>query len=213
MAETTIKQFKNELNSFFGLVILNLVFGALAIVFGMQFIVASILGLTTGQAMPELRLLTGAISLVCFGLGLSWTLSSAKILKGITGIRREFRNRQEPVPDEALTCWIIRTMAHYRDNQKTIHTMILVCTLGGFCFLALGLLNSLEFFSFSLSSGTFTLNSYLLLPSALLTLAVAIVSLASSFCFAKFSKTWDLRQDEISRSEYELAKKLGLDIK
>ena len=213
MAETTIKQFKNELNSFFGLVILNLVFGALAIVFGMQFIVALILGLTTGQAMPELRLLTGAISLVCFGFGLSWTLSSAKILKGITGIRREFRNRQEPVPDEALTCWIIRTMAHYRDNQKTIHTMILVCTLGGFCFLALGLLNSLEFFSFSLSSGTFTLNSYLLLPSALLTLAVAIVSLASSFCFAKISKTWDLRQDEISRSEYELAKKLGLDIK
>jgi hypothetical protein len=210
MSETSITQFKNELDSFFGLVILNLVFGALAIAFCVQFILASILGLTAGRAMPELLLLTGAISLVCFGLGLSWILSGAKILKGITGIRREFRNRQDPVSDEALTCWIIRTMAHYRDNQKTIHTMILVCTLGGFCFLGLGLLNSLEFFSINLSSGTFTLNSYILLPSALLALAVAIVSLASSFWFAKFSKTWDLRQDEITRAEHVLAKKLGL---
>ncbi len=58
MSETSIVQFKNELNSFFGLVILNLVFGALAIAFGMQFIVASILGLTADRAMPELLLLT-----------------------------------------------------------------------------------------------------------------------------------------------------------
>ena len=101
--------------------------------------------------------------------------------------------------------------AHYRGNEKTIRNMILVCTLGGFCFLILGLLNSLEFFSVGLSSGSFSLNNYLLIPSALLTLSVAIVSLASSFWFMKFSKTWDIRQEEISRSEQELAKTLGRD--
>ena len=101
--------------------------------------------------------------------------------------------------------------AHYRGNKKTIRNMILVCTLGGFCFLILGVLNSLEFFSFSLSSGSFSLNNYLLIPSALLTLGVAMVSLLSSYYFTKFSKTWDHREDEISRSESELAEKLGLD--
>jgi hypothetical protein len=209
MTEENLVRFKKEINSFFALVLLNLVFGAMAMAFGMQFIVASVLGLTMGQTTLVLRMLIGAFSMVCFGLGLSWVLYSARVLKGITMIRREFRYHKGPVPDETLTCWIVRMIAHYRGNGKTIRNMILVCTLGGFCFLLLGVLNSLEFFSFNLSSGSFMLNSYLLIPSALLTLGVAVVSLASSFWFTKFSKTWDLRQSEISRLEQELAKNLG----
>ena len=211
MTKENLARFKTEINSFFALILLNLVFGAMAMAFGMQFIVTSVPGLTGGQATVGLRVLTGAIAMVSFGLGLSWVLFSARILKGITLIRREFGHHKGPVPDETLTCWIVRMTAHYRGNEKTIRNMILVCTLGGFCFLILGLLNSLEFFSIGLSSGSFTLNNYLLIPSALLTLSVAIVSLASSFWFMKFSKTWDIRQEEISRSEQELAKTLGRD--
>jgi hypothetical protein len=102
-------------------------------------------------------------------------------------------------------------MAHYRQNTKTIHTMILVCTLGGFCFLALGIINSLEFLSISLSSGQFTLKNYLLIPAALLTLGIALVSLLSSYYFSKFSRTWDLRLMETARSEEMLKKSLGID--
>ncbi len=211
MTIDNLARFKNEINSFFALILLNLVFGAMAMAFGMQFIVTSVMGLTGLPSTMVLRVITGAFSLVCFGLGLSWVLFSARILKGITLIRREFRHHKGPVPEETLTCWIVRMTAHYRENKKTIRNMILVCTLGGFCFLILGILNSLEFFSFSLTTGSVTLNSYLLIPAALLTLGVAIVSLVSSLYFMKFSKAWDLRQDEISRSEHELAEKLGLD--
>jgi len=209
MTEENLARFKKEINSFFALILLNLVFGAMAMAFGMQFIVASMLGQTTGQTTMVLQMLIGAFSMVCFGLGLSWVLYSARVLKGITMIRREFRCHKGPVPDETLTCWIVRMIAHYRGNEKTIRNMILVCTMGGFCFLILGVLNSLEFFSFDLSSGSFSLDSYLLIPSALLTLGVAVVSLLSSYYFMKFSKTWDLRQREISRLEQELAKNLG----
>jgi hypothetical protein len=211
MTTENLTRFKSELNSFYALILLNLIFGALAIAFGIQFIIASVMGLTGGLATMEVRALAGAVSLVCFGLGIMWVRSSAQILKGIKGIRREFRNRKEPVPDETLTCWIVRMIAHYRENKQTIRTMILVCTLGGFCFLTLGVINSLEFFSISTSSGTFMLNSYLLIPSVFLALGVAVVSLASSFYFSRFSKTWDLRQGEISRCELELAEKLGRD--
>lgn len=211
MRTENLVQFKSELNTFFALIILNLIFGALAMAFGIQFIIASVLGLTAGQATIELRALTGAISLICFGLGLMWVRSGAQILEGITGIRREFRNREEPVPDETLTCWIVRLTAHYRQNKQTIRWMILVCTAGGFCFLTLGMINSLEFISLSFSSATFTLNSWLLIPSAFLALGAGLVSLASSFYFTQFSRTWDLRQEEISRREHELAEKLGRD--
>ncbi len=211
MTNENLTRFKSELNSFFALILLNLVFGAMAMAFGMQFIVTSVLGLTAGPGPGGIRILIGALSMVFFGLGLSWVVFSVRILEGVTLIRREFRRHKGPVSDETLTCWIVRMTAHYREHKKTIGRMILVCTLGGFCFLILGFLNSLELFSFTFSSGTFTVNSYLLLPSALLTLGVAIVSLLSSYYFSKFARAWDLRQDEISRSEHELAEKLGRD--
>ena len=179
--------------------------------FGVQFIVTSVLGLTSGETLSVFRIVTAAISMVCFGLGISWIISSAEIMEGISEIREEFRSRQEPVSEETLTSGIIRMIAHYRENRKTIQRMILVCTLGGICFLVLGIMNSLELISFSLTSGSFTLNSYLLIPSALLTLGVALVSLLSSYYFRNFSKAWDLRLQEADRSGDMLKKSMGIE--
>jgi hypothetical protein len=211
MTDEISTRFKSELSSFYLLVLLNMIFGALAMAFGIQFIIATLLGLTGGQTTPEFRMVTGVFSMVCFGLGISWVLSSAKILKGITGIRREFRHRTATAPCETVTCGIVRMVAHYRENKKTIRRMILVCTLGGFCFLTLGIMNSMEFFSASLSSGRFVLNSYLLIPPALLTLSIALVSLISSYYFFNFSRTWDLRQQETAKSEDILKRSMGID--
>lgn len=211
MTEKTLQRFKSELDSFFLLIVLNLVFGAMAMAFGVQFMVTSVLGLTDGQSLSLLRIVTGALSMVCFGLGISWIISSTKILKGVTGIRSEFRHSNGPVTNEVLTSGIVRMMAHYRENRKTIRTMILVCTLGGICFFVLGIINSMEFFSISLSSGSITLNSYLLIPAALMTLGIALVSLLSSYYFASFSRTWELRLEETTRSEEMLKKSMGID--
>lgn len=212
MTSTIYSHFYHELNSFFLVTLLNVVFGALAIALGIQYIVASVLGLTDEEPLSLIRIMTAAISMVGFGLGLSWIVSSVEILDGIDDIRNFLKENTTPVSDEITTCGIVRMIAHYRGHRKTIRTMILVCTIGGFCFLALGIISSIEFFSFSLTSGTITLNSYLLIPSVLLALSVALVSLASSFYFSKFSKAWDLREDEISRAEHELAETLGRDL-
>jgi hypothetical protein len=201
----------SELNSFFLLILLNLVFGALAIAFGVQFIVVSVQGLTGGQSLSLLRIVGGSLSMVSFGLGIAWIISSVEIFEGIQGISTEFKNLQGPVSDETLTSGIIRMMSHYRENKKIIRTMILVCTLGGFCFLALGVLNSLEFFSVNLMSGPFTLNTYLLVPSAFLTLGIALVNLVSSYYFLNYSRAWDMRLEETARSEDMLKKSMGID--
>lgn len=212
MTSTIYSHFQHELNSFFLVTLLNVVFGALAMAFGIQYIVASVLGLTYEEPLSLIRIVTAAISMVGFGLGLSWMVSSVEIMDGIDDIRNFLKENTTPVSDEITTCGIVRMIAHYRGHRKTIRTMILVCTIGGFCFLALGIISSIEFFSFSLMSGTITLNSYLLIPSVLLALSVALVSLASSFYFSKFSRAWDLREDEISRAEHELAETLGRDL-
>jgi len=211
MTEETLTRFKSELNSFFVLILLNLVFGALVMAFGVQYIVTSVPGLTGWQSLTLHRIAGGALSMVCFGLGIAWIISSAEVLDGIDEIRTEFKDRKGPITDETLTGGIVRMIAHYRENRKTIQRMILVCTLGGICFLVLGSMNSLELISFSLTSGSFTLNTYLLIPSALLTLGIALVSLLSSYYFRNFSKAWDLRLQEADHSGDMLKKSMGIE--
>jgi hypothetical protein len=200
MADKTLSQFRHELNSFFVLVILNIVFGALAMAFGMQFMISSVLGLAGGQIPVVLRILTGAISLAGFGLGLSWVISSVKILKGITGIRREYRECPGPIPDEILTGWIVRLTAHYRENRETIRWMTLICALGGCAFLVLGILNLVQGISWLTGTG---IAWFQVLPfvAAGINLTIGLSSLLFCGYFRRYSAAWDLRLAETARSE------------
>jgi len=209
MSTDNLARFKTEINSFFVIILLNLVFGAMAMAFGILFIVESVTGAPGVQTNAVLRALTGVLAMVSFGLGFGWVLLSSRVLKGVTLIRREFRHHNGPVSDDMLTCWMVRMTAHYRGNRNTIRNMILICTLGGCCFLLLGVLDSLELYSLDLTSGSITLNGLSLIPAAVLTLGIAAVSLLSSYYFSKFSKVWDLREVEISCSEQQLAETLG----
>jgi hypothetical protein len=203
MTDTTETRFKRELDSFFAVTLLNVVFAAQAIGLGMAYVIASVLG-TTDVPTPALRMLAGALALVSFGLGLAWLRSSAHVLRGVAQVRRPFRRRAGPVSDEVLTAGIVGMIAHYRENRATIRTMILVCTVGGFFFLAQGVVSAVEFASFNLPGGSVTVNVFALIPSALLTLGIGLVSLLSSYYFTRFSRSWDLRLDETARAEARL---------
>jgi hypothetical protein len=210
MTEETYRRFRSELNSFFVLVLLNTAFGALTMAFGMQFIVTSMLGLPAGQTGIVVRLLTGILSLVCFGTGFAWVLASARILRGVTSVRREYRKSTEPVSGEILTGWIVRLMAHYRKNRETIHWMTIICALGGCIFLALGILNLVQgFFALSLSGSV--LIRILPFIAAAINLTIGLASLLFSTWFRKYSAVWDHRMEEASRSEDTLKKSLGID--
>jgi hypothetical protein len=87
----TSQNFASELRSFFALCLMNLVFGSLAMAFGLQFIVTSVLAMAesgTFEWFPVFQVLLGWAAAV---VGFRWILSSAKILKGVTKIRREYR--------------------------------------------------------------------------------------------------------------------------
>jgi len=207
------QNFASELRGFFALCILNLVFGAIILAFGIMFIVTSVLALVEGGtsfwfAITQI-LAWGAIAF----LGFRWILSSVKVLKGITEIRGEYGALEKPVSGETLTGLIIRMMAQYRENRKAIRLMTLICTLGGALFLALGVLNLIAGISAAAGSGPL----YIFLVQAGLTsrlggslffsflaaginLAIGVASLLFSSWFRRYSRAWDLRLAEAARS-------------
>ena len=89
MTDHTLQQFGDELKSFFVLVLLNMSFGALALGFGMQIIIATFLPSASGEppslVLSTVRILVG-ITGMC--IGFFWILTSMKILRGIKGIRK-----------------------------------------------------------------------------------------------------------------------------
>ncbi|MDD1658560.1 MAG: hypothetical protein LUQ41_08945 [Methanomicrobiales archaeon] len=198
--QETSQNFASELRSFFALCILNLVFGALILAFGVQYIVTSVLALVQGGTsfgfVITQILAWGAIAF----LGLRWIVSSAEVMSGVTDIQEEFTALEEPVSGEILTGLIVRMMARYREHRKAIRLMTLVCTLGGALFLALGVWNLVQA-GLTLGSGG---SPYLSLLAAGINLTIGMVSLLLSSWFRRYSRAWDLRLAEASRSEEAL---------
>jgi len=207
MTESTVSQFKDELNSFFMLALLNMAFGALAMAFGIQYMVRSVLGLPLAQADPALRVLAGVIALVGFGLGLMWISTSAKVIRGMKGIWKEVRSHDGPVPDETLAGWIVRIMAQYRENKKILPWMITVCRLGGCVFVALGVASLLQGISAGQTGGA-GIDGIFPFVAAAINLAIGIATIAISIGFHRYSVAWDRRLDETAKNETILERTL-----
>ncbi len=186
-----------------------MVFGALTMAFGLQILITSVLGMPGGLAATAVLILTGIVALICFGLGFTWVFSSAKILKGVTELRREFKNQSEPVSGEILTGWIVRLMAHYRENRKSIRYMTLICALGGCVFIAIGVINLVQGFSFGLASGPRVWFQVMTFFAAGINLTIGIASLFFSTWFRRYMTAWDSRIEEASRSEGSLEQVMG----
>ncbi|MFA6226649.1 MAG: hypothetical protein WC620_10895 [Methanoregula sp.] len=175
-----LSQFRTEIRHFFLISLLNLVFAAIAIAIGVQYVVTAILSQTIDPLIPGfpvilgLRIFTGAIAMICFGLGISWILSTIRIYEGIVRIKEDLGRDGDAITDERLTCLIVRMLAHYRDNRKTIRAMILICTLGGGAFFELGIANSLKVLSVTSGGFAFTLDNLLLIPAMLFSLAISL---------------------------------------
>ena len=210
MKNNVSTQFEDEIRSFWILSFLNLVFAAITMAYGIMVVVTRLQEMAHAgflSVLPAALVIAGSAAAV---LGIKWIVSSVQIFSGIEGLKSAYDAGKGQMTEEDTTGFIIQMVNQYRKNKARIHTMIVVCTLGGFCFFALGIMNSIEFISLGLTSGKVTLN-YLLIPSAVLTLGIGMVSLACSYYFRKYSSVWDLRLSRIVRSETLLEKILEPD--
>jgi hypothetical protein len=203
-------QFEDEIRSFWILSILNLVFAAITMAYGIMFIVTRLQEMVNAGMLLLVPLIMVIVGFAAAVLGIKWILASVEIFSSIEELKSAYDAKKGQMTPEDSTGFIIQMINQYRTNKATIRTMILVCTAGGCCFLVLGIMSSIEFVSAGLTSGMTTLN-YLLIPSALLTLGIATVSLLCSYYFRKYASVWDLRLSEISRSENVLEKTMEQD--
>lgn len=223
MEQTAFKRFKSEVGHFFRVSALNIAFAALLMAFGLTVVVMEVVSMYE-TFTTDLYLIYSPVVLfvaVCaMAIGFSWIITSARILEGVEEIQDDLKKLEkekrmerkqnarlhgvtpEPgIPDEDLTRLIVRMLSHYRDNHATIYRMIYVCMLGSVTIFLLGTLASLEFLQVTTTSLTFTIGpGILLLPSLLITTAIAFVSLISSIYFHRFAKVWDERIHEIDHS-------------
>jgi hypothetical protein len=204
MTDNLAKQFTGELRGFFMLSLLNIVYAAMAMAFGIWFIVTSIPALGEGEttiAYAAILIILGGATVL---MGIRWILASVQVFSGIKQLRDEWRSLKDPIPDETLTGMIIRMISYYRGNRKTIQTMIVTGIFCGFFLLMLAIIQSLEFLSFSISSGTFSIDVHRVIPLTFPAYFVAVVSLFTAAFFKKYSTVWDLRQQEIDQMEEKL---------
>lgn len=236
MKQTAFKRFKSEVGHFFRVSVLNIAFAALLMAFGLMVVVMEVLSIYETFTTEMYLIYSPLVLFVAVSamiIGFSWIVTSAGILEGVEEIRDDLKRLEkekkrertqntqlhglspEPdIPDEDLTRLIVRMLSHYRDNHGTINRMIYVCMLGSVSIFLLGTLASLELFQLTSNSLTFTIGpGFLLLPSLLLTTAIAIVSLISSIYFYRFSKIWDERIGEIDLAAVLLNKTLEADLK
>jgi hypothetical protein len=206
-----ISQFRTEIRHFYIVSLFNLVFAALAIASGILYFIAAVTGMTADLPGPWLRIITGAIAMVCMGLGLSWLLSSLAVFEGIEEIKDDLDREGNDVSDNRITCLIVRMLAHYRDNRKTIFTMIRVCTAGGVCFFILGIATSLEAISITPGGIGVSLNNFRVIPAMLFSIGIASMTLISSRFLSRYADVWDRRLHEIEESECVMKKTLGLE--
>lgn len=201
------KQFTSELRSFFSVTFLNVVLGAFVLAFGIQGIVNA---LEQGGNLEIYYLIQGVAGVTGAALGSLWILSSARILKEIIPLRREYREVEKPVSRDALIDLIIWMVSLYRDNRGNVQIISIASMLSAVSIFVLGLITSLEAFGLDWGGITFTLNNLQVIPVMALTLGVVLASLLSSRYFSRFAGIWNSRLHDIERSEHGLKTRLGL---
>jgi len=208
MNKDIAKTFEEEFLSFFALYLMNLVFGALAIGFGIQYMITSVLGQTGEQTSPELRMIAGAIALVCFGLGLSWIMVTAKLSKSVKVVRDAYKQKKkrDMTPDD-FTGMLVHMMTQYREQKTTVRAMVIICMLGGLCFIALGLFNVTQIIA-GIVAGDAAASIILAVVAVAINLIMGGASLLISKYFRRYAKVWDTRLDALATSESELDRML-----
>ena len=144
---------KNEIRSFFGLTVVNLVIAALIMALGIGLGVTQLLALVelgTIQLIPLLLVSAGFIAAVA---GVYWLIKTAEILDGVDDITSAYEEIPQHDNQEQITGVLVQMIAHYRKNKPIIDTMTILGRIGGILFLVAGSLSLVYAVNTLLTSG------------------------------------------------------------
>jgi hypothetical protein len=199
---------RNEIRSFFGLTMVNLVLGGLIMAFGISIGVTQLLPvIETGQiALMPLVLIIAGFGAV--GAGLFWLVKAAEIMDGIDDINTAYGQVEDQGNDEQITSLIIQMMTQYRDNQPVINVMYLLGRLGGFLFIIAGS-TSLIYATNTLVNTGLVATGVIQIAGGIIAIGVGIGSLIIGKYFKEYSGVWEARLQEEQNIQKLLKKEMG----
>jgi hypothetical protein len=208
MVTETMAKFQRELNSLQRLSIINVVFGGLAMSFGVAVGVQNILAMVQAQSLLLTQLVLVTLGFLATAISLRWVVSSAELLDSTTDMKDEYTEKKKTgIDDEGITGLIVKMMVYYRENKPTIKTMMLISRIAGVCFLISGAFN-LATALINFMSGVPQLDVLTSIIGAGLSFTMAAASLVIPHFFSKYSKIWDYRLEETVKAEKELKKRI-----
>jgi hypothetical protein len=198
---------KNELRSFFGLTLVNLVIAALIMALGIGLGVTQLLALVelgTIQLLPLLLISAGFIAAIA---GVYWLIKTAEILDGVEDISSSCEQISQHDNQDQVTGVLVQMIAHYRKNQPIIDKMNILGRIGGVLFLAVGSLSLVYAVNTLLTSGI-VIEGISQLAGSIMAFGVGIGSLLITKYFKRYSGVWVARLQEEHSIQESLKKKL-----
>ena len=204
MEQTTLNRVKIELQSFKGLVISNLIGGALALAFSLAYAVPKLIPLLEGtlsiQQIPYL-----GVIFIGFVVGINWIARSAELMDEHDDIVQELEDVR-PSDDEAIINVIIQSLAFYRENQSKIHQLGIGSRIVG-AFLLITAIPQLQ----AIFAGDYPFGIPGLLGQWFGLVASIGIGLAGFYIptlIKRFTEKWDARLNSIEKGEEELGRLL-----
>jgi hypothetical protein len=210
MTERIQRAFYEELRGFFALAVMNIVFAALTMAFGISIVVTQVFPMLEAgeiQIASSAYLLLGGIAAI---VGLWWLPKSAEVLGDVADIREEVHALNDRVNDDESLRLMIGMMALYRDRKETVQRMVLISRVGGAIFLLSGVFNLIRFIMLVTRMGsamdTFALSLGIIGMG--ITVGMGGAALLISFLFGKYSAAWEARLAESTRAEAVLTRSM-----
>lgn len=209
MTDETGTAFHEELRSFFALALLNIVFAALTLAFGISIVVTQALALLaagTIQTGSDAYLLLGASAAV---VGLWWIPKSAQVFGDVEDIQEEAEALTDHSTEEVLRL-MVRMMALYRDQKEVIGRMVLVSRIGGAVFFLVSVFNLIGLVAqvTGTDSATEPFTISIGIAGIAVTIGMGVAALVVSALFGKYSAAWDSRLAESDRVDAILDQKM-----
>lgn len=207
MEMDTRKRFKDEVRSFFGLTILNLMIAAMILALGISLVTTQVLDLIGSghlQMMPFVLMGLGFAAVAC---GFYWIIKIAEIIDGIDDIKTAYDKFIRENDQEPITHLIIQMMAHYRANRTTVSRMAALGRVGGVLFLAVGAIGLAGGLTAVASDGLLWETAGQLV-AGIMAIGVGIGGLVIAHYFTVYSKVWTKRLDGTALIEDALQSKL-----
>ena len=209
MATKIATKLKQEINSFMGLTLSNIVFSAVAMAFGISTLVPNVTAMVAAKGILFPQLLLVIIGFLVFAVSIKWLVSSVEIFETAIELKGEYA-KNKAFDEEARTSLVVKMLSYYRENKSTIKKMMFISRIAGVCFLISGAF-TLTTIAINLAIGVQSLDLLTQVSGAAVTFAIAVASFIIPHFFGKYSKVWDQRLQETVKVENELKRQLGED--